>query len=1048
MMKKLLIFIAIVIGFNCVADTPPIIYQFASPLVKTNGKDVSIPPATSGANGYLTSANWSLFNAKEPPITAGTSLQYWRGDKTFVTLNTSVVPELTNLYWTQGRFDSALALKTSSDISEGSNLYFTVERAQDAIGGGLSAPLTYNDGGNLIGITQASSVSDGYLSLLDWNTFAGKQASGNYITALTGDVTASGPGSVAATIPAGTVTDAKSAIATKPPSTVVAVTNQTKSGTPTIDGIATAAGSIILLTAQTTGSENGPWVAAAGAWSRPTWYPNGGTTQAVQYSTTLIRLGSTYSGSTWRMTTPAPITIGTTSTTWVITKITLNSLTSTKADATHDGFISVADWNTFNSKLDSSSSNNYATNGSFEVDAANWNLYNDTGRTAPATVTVQDITYTSALSGNAGNGATVSYTLCGVSYVGPIVTCPTGTSVQICWYNGPTLNQNPAASLVKSTFDATACAVAIASSAITGTASNRQYETGTATLGGGGDTAPVDGTGGSPSGGLVFSRTVVTPLVGTASGNLAKDAVSRQGEGVSTDFQISSADKGNPLQVSFYYQGDSGFAFGSSSDAKVFVYDITNAVMDTCTPRQTLTGPTALSTYRFVCKFTASQTSVNYRLIIHTATTHATAWNLLLDSVTINNSIDATAATQVPSLVLSQQAISGAVTDHMAVMWKDGASSWVPLTQNGDLDTLERVGFATNLNGLFADITLSGSLSGFSFGPFVGYEQYVDTTAGGITPLPLTFTDNYWAMGKAIASDTLLVQPKFFSRLVTSKGGLLTNSGVNTGAGDVVVAAGTTGQFLRYNTGLANGFSAFTPVGTAPIVYTAATSAWSCVVATGSVAGCLAAADFTIFAAKASTASPTFTGTPTLPTGTIGVTQTAGNSTTALATTAFVTTADNLKANLASPTLTGTPTLPTGTIGVTQTAGNSTTALATTAFVTTADNLKANIAAPTLTGDVTLSTGNLLITTIGKGTQIKTGTNAKIGTATLVGGTATVANTSVTANSRIFLTSNTDGGTPGWLRVSAKTNGTSFVITSSSGTDTSTVAWEMIESIP
>jgi hypothetical protein len=42
------------------------------------------------------------------------------------------------------------------------------------------------------------------------------------------------------------------------------------------------------------------------------------------------------------------------------------------------------------------------------------------------------------------------------------------------------------------------------------------------------------------------------------------------------------------------------------------------------------------------------------------------------------------------------------------------------------------------------------------------------------------------------------------------------------------------------------------------------------------------------------------------------------------------------KADLASPTFSGTPSLPTGTIGVTQTAGNNTTALATTAFVTAA----------------------------------------------------------------------------------------------------------------
>jgi hypothetical protein len=41
-------------------------------------------------------------------------------------------------------------------------------------------------------------------------------------------------------------------------------------------------------------------------------------------------------------------------------------------------------------------------------------------------------------------------------------------------------------------------------------------------------------------------------------------------------------------------------------------------------------------------------------------------------------------------------------------------------------------------------------------------------------------------------------------------------------------------------------------------------------------------------------------------------------------------------APLASPTFTGTPSLPTGTIGVTQSPGNNTTAVATTAFVTAA----------------------------------------------------------------------------------------------------------------
>jgi len=99
---------------------------------------------------------------------------------------------------------------------------------------------------------------------------------------------------------------------------------------------------------------------------------------------------------------------------------------------------------------------------------------------------------------------------------------------------------------------------------------------------------------------------------------------------------------------------------------------------------------------------------------------------------------------------------------------------------------------------------------------------------------------------------------------------------------------------------------------------------------------------------KAPLASPTFTGTPSLPTGTTGVTQTAGNSTTALATTAFVTTADNLKANIASPTFTGNPTAPTPA-----TADND-TSIATTAFVKAQGY--APLASPTFTGNPTAPT--------------------------------------------------------------------------------------------
>jgi len=64
---------------------------------------------------------------------------------------------------------------------------------------------------------------------------------------------------------------------------------------------------------------------------------------------------------------------------------------------------------------------------------------------------------------------------------------------------------------------------------------------------------------------------------------------------------------------------------------------------------------------------------------------------------------------------------------------------------------------------------------------------------------------------------------------------------------------------------------------------------------------------------------------------------------------------------------------------------------------------------------------------------------------TLVAGTATVSDSRVKGNSLILLTSQVDGGTPGWLRVQSRIEDVSFKIVSSSVTDTSVVAWQIIK---
>lgn len=134
------------------ADIPALPYgtvadvTASSPLFSSGGTNpnITIQVANASQNGYLSSADWATFNAKQPLIAAGTTLQYFRGDKTFQTLDTLVVPENTNLY-------------------------FTTARARATIS--ASSPVVYNSGTGAISMPKADSVTDGYLSATDYNTF-------------------------------------------------------------------------------------------------------------------------------------------------------------------------------------------------------------------------------------------------------------------------------------------------------------------------------------------------------------------------------------------------------------------------------------------------------------------------------------------------------------------------------------------------------------------------------------------------------------------------------------------------------------------------------------------------------------------------------------------------------------------------------------------------------------------------------------------------------------------------------------------------------------
>jgi len=62
----------------------------ANGLSVTIGQVLSLGLASAGVTGALSGTDWSTFNNKENAITAGTTAQYWRGDKTFQDFATAV----------------------------------------------------------------------------------------------------------------------------------------------------------------------------------------------------------------------------------------------------------------------------------------------------------------------------------------------------------------------------------------------------------------------------------------------------------------------------------------------------------------------------------------------------------------------------------------------------------------------------------------------------------------------------------------------------------------------------------------------------------------------------------------------------------------------------------------------------------------------------------------------------------------------------------------------------------------------------------------------
>jgi hypothetical protein len=187
----------------------------------------SISQSNSTTDGYLSSTDWNTFNNKQP---AGSYVPTSR----LLSINGTQYDLSADRSWSVGTVTSVAALTLgtsgidlSSSVANGTTtpvITLNVPTASAANRGALSAAdwSTFNtkvgsvtassplasSGGSTPNITiqQASGSQNGYLSSTDWTTFNNKQAAGNYITSLTGEATATGPGAASVTLNNASVT--------------------------------------------------------------------------------------------------------------------------------------------------------------------------------------------------------------------------------------------------------------------------------------------------------------------------------------------------------------------------------------------------------------------------------------------------------------------------------------------------------------------------------------------------------------------------------------------------------------------------------------------------------------------------------------------------------------------------------------------------------------------------------------------------------------------------------------------------------------------------
>jgi hypothetical protein len=250
---------------------------------------------------------------------------------------------LTNLNLVQnqilnGSFE-VLAADPSTNLFEGRLIYNSTEKVIKVYTGtawrkqihaatSSTTALTINEANGTLtfAIADASGSVAGLLSAANFTLLTGATAANTASAIVRRDASGN---FTASTITAGTVTGlsdpvngtdaanknyvdaARSGLDVKQSVRVATTGPITLSNTQTIDGIAVVVGDRVLVKDQTTGSQNGIYVVASGAWSRAT--DADGSAEVTSGLFTFVEEGTSNADSGWVLTTDGTITVGTTS---------------------------------------------------------------------------------------------------------------------------------------------------------------------------------------------------------------------------------------------------------------------------------------------------------------------------------------------------------------------------------------------------------------------------------------------------------------------------------------------------------------------------------------------------------------------------------------------------------------------------------------------------------------------------------------------------------------------------------------------------------------